>query len=275
MCAAAVAASIGGLLAAGCSSTAAAPHGSDSGGTRTATAPGTIYGVRTAADDRSLVVGYEDGGCAISGRPKLAETPSAVTVTAEVTSEVPGKGGGCPADSRPRTFIARLTNPLRHRLLVDGATLHRIIPFDGAGVLTATVTPAALSVRIDEVYPGTPDATPRYWIQLYHRATPAPSTQCTAGNSPSVSVAQGYGVGRLAGLDYLAPVPGHHSVGGVPAQLYYQTGVPRNNRLFDLRWEPAGRPGWAVLIQVQQECRPGYGLTATQLIQFANGLKKQ
>jgi hypothetical protein len=261
-----------GLLAVSCSTGATDIVGGAR--VRTATASGTIYGVRTSADDRSLVVGYEDGGCNISGRGKLAQTSSVVTLTALVTYAVPGKGDGCPGVSRPRTFVVRIARPLGHRRLVDGATGHTITPFDGAALLKATATPDGLTVKTDVVTPAGRDGLQPNWTQVYSRPGRLADTQCTSGGSPTVTVTQGHDVGTLQASSFLTRIPGRHTVDGASAQLFYQSGIPGNTGLYDLRWNVANRRGWAVLIQVQQMCRRGFGLTATQLMHFANGLRR-
>lgn len=224
------------------------------------TSPTLIYGARTGDDGRSLVLGYEDGGCGGVPRPSTRQTPSIVTVTVDLVRDVPA-GAACPADSQPRILVITLAAPLGHRPVVDGSTHKTVGVFDGSRLLRPTVFPDAVSVRRD-LAPGFGSTSKQNWGQSYSRATP--EERCSI--SPTVLVGEGTGLGSTADNPF-TPVPGRHTVSGAPAQFLQDPNAPG---WYYLEWSPRSQPGWKILLESEQTCRSGAGLTTTDLLQFAD-----
>jgi hypothetical protein len=82
-------------------------------------APWALLGV--SANGRSLVVGYESGGCLIDdGHPVVSESKRGMVVTVRQSARVPGAGEACPADLRlPRVSVS-LRAPLNGRRVQGG-----------------------------------------------------------------------------------------------------------------------------------------------------------
>lgn len=82
-------------------------------------APWVLLGV--SADGRSLVVGYESGGCWLDdGRPVVSESKHGIVVTVRQTGRVPGEGEACTAEMRlPRVSVS-LGAPLNGRRVQGG-----------------------------------------------------------------------------------------------------------------------------------------------------------
>lgn len=224
--------------------------------------PTPIYGARTDDGGRSLVIGYEDGGCGGAPRPTTRQTPTAVTVTVALVRAQ--SSAACPADSQPRILVIALAAPLGHRRVVDGSTQKAIGVFDGSRLLRATVFPDAVSVRRDQPLGGGADSA-QNWTQTYTR--PTPQAGCTT--SPAIIVTEGRGLGSIAN-DMFTPVPGGHDVSGSPAQFLQDPSAPGQ---YYLEWSPRSRPGWNVMIETLQTCRGGPALTAAAVLRFADGLR--
>ena len=90
---------------------------------RERSAPWVLLGV--SADGRSLVLGYESGGCLLDdGRPVVAESARRIVVTVRQTDRVPGDGEACPADLRLGRVSARVKGALNGRRVRGGPRFH-------------------------------------------------------------------------------------------------------------------------------------------------------
>jgi hypothetical protein len=108
-------------------------------------APWVLLGV--SADGRSLILGYESGGCLRDdGRALVSENEDRIVITVRQTDVVPGQGEACPMDlAMPRT-TAQLTRPIAGRTVEGGPrfTVHwppgpvpRVIGLDRADAIAA------------------------------------------------------------------------------------------------------------------------------------------
>lgn len=226
------------------------------------TSPTQIYGARTGAGGRSLVIGYEDGGCGGTPRPSSRQTATDVTVTVDLVTA--STTGACPADSQPKILVVALAAPLGHRRVVDGSTHKTVGVFDGSRLLHPTVFPDAVTVRRD-LAPGSASTSQRDWAQSYSRVTPQPG--CTLG--PTVLVAEGTNIGSAAN-NVFTPVSGPHRVAGTTAQFLQDPSAPG---WYYLEWAPPSRPGWRIFIQSEQDCRRGPALTTADLLRFADSVR--
>lgn len=247
------------VLLGGCGMSTAASQRSTS--TETSSSPTQIYGARTGAGGRSLVVGYEAGGCGGVAHPSSRETATTVTVT--VSMVVAGHPNACPAVSQPRTLVVALAAPFAKRRLIDGGDAKAVAVFDGSRLLHPTVFPDQVS-SVSDAAP-TAGGGSGTWTLAYRR--PRPDSGCTT--VPEVFLTQGVGVGSIAN-DLFTAVPGPHQVAGQPAQFLQDPGNPG---WYYLEWQPRTRPGWKILVQAEQACRGGPHVTTTDLLKFANSLR--
>ncbi|MEV6833900.1 hypothetical protein AB0N17_05155 [Streptomyces sp. NPDC051133] len=103
----------------GCSTASAA-------GAKTTTRNEAItHPVTVSADDRTLTVLAESGGCDGLPRLRASETAEGVVLTVRITTRT-GPDVACPADARFGPARATLHEPLGTRTVTDGTTGRRL-----------------------------------------------------------------------------------------------------------------------------------------------------
>lgn len=231
----------GGLLLAGCGSSGGS---GDSSGSAAYQPLPSVRGVRTADGGKALVVAYTAGACDKAAVGRVAETATAVTLTAAL-----------PADCRTGTVDWALKFPLPgalgHRVVHNGMGGAAVAVFSGAVLSDPHHLPAGYRQQSEIQKPDVADSWTRVWI-------PAKGT---TGDDLEITQSA-----HLLPAPAGTAVPGTHTVQSLPATVTEDTAT----KTLTVQWETRNHRRSSRVAALQTGATPT--LTLAVLIAVADTL---